>query len=1037
MTMFRCSSPRCAFEALVPNAPDHADAMKCPACGDKAVADLPGRPAFRCERCSNVFRASGSTRDVEPCGKCGGRGVRAGSSSKAGTAAAAAPATVVLSKAEMKALGARLAAAFWTATAGEGARQQGYGVCDACNGNVEVGGGFLTGPLSSDDPFPSLFCGACWDRSNRRPWDGDTSRMPPHLSRSWQPVLDALPGSQCPPVPPARPAPPAPPVSAAPRVETTATSAAAAPHARQVVSPAPARTAPEKPSPTAATAVPAGPAVAAPQTGQTKESARSAAVAYWQSSTMEIDRQAGLYPCECCQTPMPVNAGCAVKPGSGHPVQIDLTAIQARTSLQRCTRLGDQIAELAAEYKQARTVAGTDTRGLEGRARALLEEAPADTRLLLMLGVMAFQADRYEEARTFFAQASVWAPCDAVLHFHLGCVHEKLGRFDRALRDYDRARRLDFTFNSARKAYYRLERQQHPMIASPGFTRQDAERLLQARQYEDLVVTGDAAIPGLVAILSDQRSQHLHRTVATVLSRLGEPAVPALISFLEKDRAQFKFRMEILDALSLIASPAAVRYLRQALRSVLQADKFDHGLTAAVIRTGDLDGRMEVLQLFHSVAPTWRMNVSQVLLNLPTMFVGGTSFDVVALPDGMVAETLLETARTEVDPTVRRFLVRGLIITQSPTAPRIAAGLLKSSDLRLRQDAAWTLQRLAEQHVPCSLTGHECAPPGKRGDVWDISEWMGNEGAIAALIGALANPAPEVRQSAGMALGHLGDLALPALVEASRTAGPETKEGLGWASQTIHVAGRRILMDCDLARFLHRPTTGLHQVGPCQPGGLPGDASLNVPHPMRSLYLPGRTRSVQCMDADELQVGTNIEVLSWEIPASNSSIPSGLRITNEVQTLNQSLPNAWKAMKFKVDQCRGCGIEMPVEEEFDFMNLQFLQLVQNNSQAVRTTIAVTQNYYAESTGPNFSNALLARFDIFHWAQLKKCERCQGWICKRCEKVTHDEGGCRACTYERMRRDSLPELVCERCFDRRGFIPWSPTTPSEVTTAAAG
>lgn len=57
MTVYRCVSASCTFEALIPNAPDGADALKCPVCGEPAVAELDGRPAFRCERCRSVFRA--------------------------------------------------------------------------------------------------------------------------------------------------------------------------------------------------------------------------------------------------------------------------------------------------------------------------------------------------------------------------------------------------------------------------------------------------------------------------------------------------------------------------------------------------------------------------------------------------------------------------------------------------------------------------------------------------------------------------------------------------------------------------------------------------------------------------------------------------------------------------------------------------------------------------------------------------------------------------------------------------------------------
>lgn len=76
MSRFKCTSPRCSFDAQVPDAPVGPDAMRCLICGDIAILVDPRRPAFRCPGCGRVFRASGSTGVSERCEKCGAQAAR-------------------------------------------------------------------------------------------------------------------------------------------------------------------------------------------------------------------------------------------------------------------------------------------------------------------------------------------------------------------------------------------------------------------------------------------------------------------------------------------------------------------------------------------------------------------------------------------------------------------------------------------------------------------------------------------------------------------------------------------------------------------------------------------------------------------------------------------------------------------------------------------------------------------------------------------------------------------------------------------------
>lgn len=190
MSLFRCAVSVCGFECEVPNPPGGADAMRCVRCGDVAVLVDPLRPAFRCERCQKVFRVSGSQAATETCDDCGGVGRLL--FQKATEAPRNHPPAVALSRGEMKSLAGELRKAFVGSPAGMAAQTSGTLICDYCNVGVPLEEGFLTGPISSDDTFPSLACGSCFESRRLTPWDGDTSQLTPQQQTQFAPVVEEI-----------------------------------------------------------------------------------------------------------------------------------------------------------------------------------------------------------------------------------------------------------------------------------------------------------------------------------------------------------------------------------------------------------------------------------------------------------------------------------------------------------------------------------------------------------------------------------------------------------------------------------------------------------------------------------------------------------------------------------------------------------------------------------------------------------------------------------------------------------------------------
>ena len=1164
MVQFSCSSSICRFSAEVPDPPGDADAMTCPICGELALAELANRPAFRCERCSKIFRGSNSTQETERCHDCGGRAVRVGSHSPD----ISGPKVVVLSSVERKALAGKLATAFWNSPAAEIAPSQGGGYCDCCDRLVSIGTGYLTGPVSEDDVTPSIMCESCFDKHRCQPWDGNTKSMTAENVAQLSPVLRILQSLTANDVQQQQPTPETGTdkgnaVALFERLTTAEKRRAlnldegflqsvlksrndgavvagievdgrvslvaimsdddirqateivklhkqaieaseASEHQtsiecfERIVKLAPfdaiswmslgvqhaflhnghmavdclQRALLEDPdnerirnnlheiradfgiagsqqlAEATATSVNTSSPTSEPEaTISRADKARQHLSEFWNSVDMESDRQRGNHSCDCCETPIAVNAGCLVTPNSGKPLSVDVSALEAKIAPARLHEFSYRIAKVAAPFKEMMVQKKTDFGESEDRIRELAAESPRDTRLLLALGTIQFKRHKHDEAFATFTEAKRCAPADAVIHFHLGKANEQLGKLDRALRDYDRARRLDFTYANASKAYFRLERQLHASKnSSKAASKSDVEKLLISGDYEHLVRLGLGVVKGLAQIIDDPALSSHHKCAATVLSRMGECAVPELVRLIYSDKNKLVMRPEVIFALSVVSSDFATSVLRRAWNELVAAKKFDMDfqcVVAALLRTGDDDSRRAILKGFCAKAQQRRLATLAGLRLISNCWLEAANVGVAILADTAVAEALVERCREDGDSECRCAALQGLLFTRLADAPRVVAESLKDTAPGVCRIAVSVLRQLAEQHVPLALTGGTISSVFKRGDVWKISGWTGDDGAISSLIPLLGDGDMEVRKDAGQALGELGDLALPTLVATARSANREVRIGLGWVSQTMHDAGRRILADCGVKLTAQQRGQQVIKIESKSSSALSGDMLIPIPGNHTGRYLhrdkSGRDHMLQVvftgsqntlwgLDCDELIDGTTIDGIEHSKPGESIIVKSNTQVSDQVRKLNDALPNVWKAVKFSMEPCAVCGIQMPTSEDSDFMNLGFLGLLQNNPKAIATTVAVTAAYFMEATGPDFTNVNMmwgARTTIFNWASMQRCPRCNSWICKRCKKLPHDLDGCSLCTSERKRREEMPGLVCMDCFTNRRFEPWNP------------
>lgn len=141
-------------------------------------------PDYTCDVCMTINRIG----DIPP----GSSGFRCGGCGQIISLATGTSASARGANPEHKAQAKSLAERFWASEVSRTARIHGA-VCDRCNSTLSQGNGFLTGPLSTADTTPSLFCDSCFDSQVREPWDQDFSKMSPTDATLWQLVADKQP----------------------------------------------------------------------------------------------------------------------------------------------------------------------------------------------------------------------------------------------------------------------------------------------------------------------------------------------------------------------------------------------------------------------------------------------------------------------------------------------------------------------------------------------------------------------------------------------------------------------------------------------------------------------------------------------------------------------------------------------------------------------------------------------------------------------------------------------------------------------------
>jgi tetratricopeptide (TPR) repeat protein len=98
----------------------------------------------------------------------------------------------------------------------------------------------------------------------------------------------------------------------------------------------------------------------------------------------------------------------------------------------------EQALDAAADYHEAGELAKADN-----LCRRILQTQRHQPVALHMLGIIAFQTGRYDEAEKFISQAIGHMPNDASAHFNLGNVLKKLGRYQEAIDSCRQAITLD------------------------------------------------------------------------------------------------------------------------------------------------------------------------------------------------------------------------------------------------------------------------------------------------------------------------------------------------------------------------------------------------------------------------------------------------------------------------------------------------------------------------------------------------------------------------------------------------------------------
>jgi tetratricopeptide (TPR) repeat protein len=233
----------------------------------------------------------------------------------------------------------------------------------------------------------------------------------------------------------------------------------------------------------------------------------------------------------------------------------------------------EQALDAAADYHDAGQLAKADN-----LCRRILETQKHQPVALHMLGVIAFQTGRYEEAEKYISESIRHMPNDANAHFNLGNALKKLGRNQAAVSSYRQAITLDSGHTMAHYnlanllkllgqyqeslAHYEKTLQNQPGFAPAHNNRGTALREL-GRLKEAL-----GCLQKAISVKPDYAEAHYN--LGTVLQALGQ---------LEKAVASYRTALELKPKLAVAHSN-----LGTALRSLEQfEDALDHYQQAIAI----------------------------------------------------------------------------------------------------------------------------------------------------------------------------------------------------------------------------------------------------------------------------------------------------------------------------------------------------------------------------------------------------------------------------------------------------------------------
>ena len=128
---------------------------------------------------------------------------------------------------------------------------------------------------------------------------------------------------------------------------------------------------------------------------------------------------------------------------------------------------------------------------------------------------------------------------------------------------------------------------------------------------------------------------------------------------------------------------------------------------------------------------------------------------------------------------------------------------------------------------------------------------------------------------------------------------------------------------------------------------------------------------------------------------------SRAELSPEVLAMNQRLPDLWKQLGWSMDRCAGCGLILPTGGGAGGLAGLANTLVgvqKTPPAALAAAMKACKAYFREEQDVQLpSNVALAGLTLVSHFELHKCPRCGRYVCRRCAKEPHGEGGCVLCS----------------------------------------